>query len=345
MDKPSNILIVRTDRIGDLILTLPAARIIKKHYPECRVTFLVRDYTRELALNNPYIDEVITLTETGGKFDFFANYNIIRKKNFDAAVTVYPRFSLALLLFMAGIKKRAGTGYRWYSFLFNKKIYEHRRYGDKHELVHNINLLKSIGIEETVTEKDVVYGLSPSEENRIKAAEALAEMGIAPDRPMVIFHPGSRGSSVDLPAAKMKELIKKTSEETGANVLLTGNNEEKEFCAGFALNENIYNACGRFNLGELTAVIEKARLLIANSTGPLHIAAALGINVIGFFPKIQGLSPARWAPFTEKRNIFVPPINCTGCSRKQCEELDCMNHIDTELVFETIRSIILKQEN
>lgn len=345
MDRPQNILIVRTDRIGDLILTLPAAQIIKKHYPDCRVSFLVREYTKELAMNNPYIDEVITLAEKKGKAGFWPNFRTVKKRNFDSAVTVYPRFNLALLLFLAGIKNRAGTGYRWYSFLFNRKVYEHRRYGNKHELVHNINLLKAIGIEDTVTEKNVIYGLSPSEENRAKADKELKEMGVDLSKPIVIFHPGSRGSSVDLPLEKMKELVKRTAEETDALVLLTGSPEEKDYCADFAVNKNIFNVCGKFNLGELTAVIERADLLAANSTGPLHIAAALGKHIIGFFPKIQGLSPVRWAPFTEKRNIFVPPINCTNCSRKQCAELDCMNHIDINLVFDTIREIILKREN
>ena len=129
--KPENLLIVRTDRIGDVILSLPLAGIIKKHYPECRVTFLVRDYTKELVENHPYIDEVLILNETDGKVNLKENISAIKQFNFDSSIIVYPTLSTSLVVFLSGIKYRVGTGYRWYSFLFNEKIYEHRKYAEK----------------------------------------------------------------------------------------------------------------------------------------------------------------------------------------------------------------------
>lgn len=340
MNKPENILIVRTDRIGDVILTLPAAALLKKRFPGCRVTFLVRQYTKELVCNNPYIDEIMVLDEEKGRTKFFSNYRQIKSKNFDAVITVFPRFILSLILFYSGIKIRAGSGYRWYSFLFNKKVYEHRKYGEKHELVYNINLLRALGIEETVTEKECCFGLCPSEKEKEKIGQYFADLGVDKAKPVIIFHPGSGGSAVDLPVEKMKELFSRTAGELNVNVLLTGDGKEKEICSSFPEYVNAFNVCGKFNLGELIAVIDKSVLLIANSTGPLHIAAALGKNVVGFFPKIHSQSPVRWGPFTEKRHIFVPAIKCSNCTRKQCEELNCMNSINIDEAFETIRRIV-----
>ncbi len=71
-----NILIVRTDRIGDVVLSLPLADIIKKHYPDCKVSFLVRNYTKEILSNNPFIDEIIILKEENNKVNFFENLKI-----------------------------------------------------------------------------------------------------------------------------------------------------------------------------------------------------------------------------------------------------------------------------
>lgn len=340
MNKPQNILIARTDRIGDVILTLPAAAVIKKHFPECRVSFLLREYTKDLAANNPYIDEVIVLKENKGKPAFFSNYRLIKGKNFDTVLSVYPRIKLALIYLLAGIKTRAGSGYRWYSFLFNKKIYEHRKYGNKHELTHNINLLKLIGIDETVTEESVEYGLSAGEDIKSKVKDALIKAGIDLSLPVIIFHPGSRGSAVDLPLVKMKELVKKTAALGNLNIILTGDSREFDICATFPAEKNIFNLCGKFNLAELIALAGFADILVANSTGPIHIAAALGKYVIGFYPKIKAQSPARWAPFTEKKKIFVPPINCSNCTRKQCEELNCMNNISIDEVFMSIKEIL-----
>jgi len=155
-----NILIVRTDRIGDVVLSLPMAEIIKKHYTYCKVSFLVRDYTKEILSNNPSIDETIILQEKNGKIKLSANCKEISSKNFDACIVVNPTFVVALILFFSGIKLRIGTGYRWYSFLFNSKVFEHRKYAEKHELEFNVNMLQKIGIKENVNEKNVQYHLS-----------------------------------------------------------------------------------------------------------------------------------------------------------------------------------------
>ncbi|HEX7356618.1 MAG TPA: ADP-heptose--LPS heptosyltransferase, partial [Ignavibacteriaceae bacterium] len=80
IDKPKNILIVRTDRIGDVILTLPLAGIIKKVYPDSRITFLVREYTKNIVSNHPFIDEVIVINESKNKVSFFDNVEIIKSK-------------------------------------------------------------------------------------------------------------------------------------------------------------------------------------------------------------------------------------------------------------------------
>lgn len=342
MNEPRNILIVRTDRIGDVILTLPMASVLKKNFPGCRVTFLLRKYTEDIPLNNPFIDEVLTLDEKGGQTNFYSNLRMLKSKNFDTAITVYPRFILALVLFYAGIKTRAGSGYRWYSFLFNKKVFEHRKYGEKHELVHNINLLRTLGIDEKITEENCIYGLRPTVQNKTKIENYFSEAGINQSKPAVIFHPGSGGSAVDLPVDKMRELAGRAANELDVNVFITGDIKETGICSLFPKGENIYNFCGKFNLGELIALIDKSVMLVANSTGPLHIAAALGKHVVGFYPKIAVQSPVRWAPFTGKRSIFVPSINCTDCTRKQCEELNCMNSISVDEVFNAIKKNVTK---
>ena len=100
MIKPKNLLIVRTDRIGDVILSLPLAGIIKKHFPECKVTFLVRDYTKELVANHPFIDNIITLKEDNGKVSIKNNVEEIKKYNFDSSIIVYPTFATALIIFL-----------------------------------------------------------------------------------------------------------------------------------------------------------------------------------------------------------------------------------------------------
>ena len=339
MTPPKNILIVRTDRIGDVVLSLPLASIIKKHFPETRITFLLREYTRALAENNPFIDEIMTAKVDNGKLKVGENIQQLKDK-YDACIVAYPTYPIALTLFLANIKTRIGTGYRWYSFFFNKKIYDHRKYGERHELEYNVRLLKHLGIEENINEEIVSFNLQPDENNRQLVSGELKRIGIIKNKRIIIIHPGSGGSAVDLPFDKVKLLIELMARELDCEILITGSAGEKELCASLVVNEKTKNVAGRFELGELIALIEKSDLLIANSTGPIHIAAALGKYVIGFYPKIAACSPKRWGPYTNKKIIFTPAIECNNCTRKQCEKLNCMDTIDINKVFDSTKRIL-----
>ena len=340
MNQPKNILIVRTDRIGDVVLSLPMAAVIKKHFPECRVTVLLRNYTRSLALNNPFIDEIETLIEEKGKPSVGKNVALL-KNRFDTCIVAYPSYALALILFLSNIRRRIGTGYRWYSFFFNGKVYDHRKYGERHELEYNIRLLKQLGIDEEVTEENVTFGISASKENRDRIKTKLTSAGINFTKPIVIVHPGSGGSAVDMPRVKMKSVIDSLSREP-VEILITGSSAEKELCQLLVVNNSARNFAGEFNLAELTALIDQCDLMIANSTGPIHIAAALGKYVIGFYPKFPAASAKRWGPFTSKRTIFTPSLDCKDCTRKKCEKLNCMNSISTDEVIIEAKNILTR---
>lgn len=340
MNSPKNILIVRTDRIGDVVLSFPIASVIKKHFPECKVSFLLREYTRPLAENNPFIDEVIVLIEKDGRASVPANVAQL-KNRFDTCIVAFPTYPIALILFLSNITNRIGTGYRWYSFLLNKKVYEHRKYGERHELEYNVRLLQHLGINEEVNEENVLFGMSSSIESKEKVSTELKSLGINKNKPIVIVHPGSGGSAVDLPMDKMKEVLKLISKEN-VEILITGSKTEKELCQSLVVSNNVINVAGKFNLRDLIALIDQSDLLIANSTGPIHIAAALGKNVIGFYPKVVTCAPKRWGPYTNKKTIFSPTIDCKECTTKQCKKLNCMESINPVEVGNAVKIILQK---
>ncbi len=340
MINPRNILIVRTDRIGDVVLSLPMAELIKKHYPGCKITFLLRNYTESLAADHPYIDEILLIKQNNGEVSVNENIKLIKEKKFDTSILVYPTFKSALILFLSGIQNRIGTGYRWYSFLFNNKIYEHRKYAEKHELEFNVNLLTKLGIKEEINKKNVSFNLQVNKQAEKKVDKILKERGIIPAaKPLIIIHPGSGGSAIDLPIPKFSRLVSKIGSGLNSLIVITGSREEYDICSEAAADK-AYNLAGLFNLSELTALISKADLFISNSTGPIHIAAALGIPTIGFYPKILSCSAERWGPYSEKSRVFKPKIDCSNCTREQCERLNCMNSIEVDEIFDTIKKIV-----
>lgn len=337
--EPKNILIVRTDRIGDLVLTLPVSGLIKKQYPNCKVTFLVREYTKNIISNHPFIDDVIVLEENDGKVSLFDNLNIIKSKKFDTCIVVYPTFVLSLIMFLSGIKNRIGTGYRWYSFLFNHKVYEHRKNAERHELEFNVNLLEKLNIKNNVDEQNVSYDLRVNESSLSSVNKFLADENIDSSKRIIIVHPGSGGSSVDLPVNKFTELVKKLDEDN-FQIILTGNKNEIELCKKIKSSSKAKNFTGKFNLDELTALISKSVMFISNSTGPIHIAAALEKFTVGFYPKIVSCSKERWAPYTNKKLVYEPNIDCKSCTREQCEKLNCMDSIDITKVYIDIKNVL-----
>jgi lipopolysaccharide heptosyltransferase II len=302
--EPRNILIVRTDRIGDVVLSLPLARIIKQHYPNAKVTFLVRAYTKALVENNHFIDEVIILKEESSKILITKNVEQLKQKNFDTAIVVYPTFKIALIIFLSGIKYRVGSGYRLYSFLFNKKVYEHRKDAAKHELEYNLSLLSQLGINHIGGTNNVSFDLDVNKSSLNKVESLLSSRGINNEEKFVIVHPGSGGSAVDLPLEKFVELVKMLTDKK-IKVVLTGSENEKEICNKLVLNELTFNLAGKLNLEELIALISESSLLVANSTGPIHIAAALGKYTFGFYPKVKVCSAKRDGDLIQKRNLFM----------------------------------------
>lgn len=339
MINPKNVLVVRSDRIGDVVLALPMAGIIKKHYPECKVTYLVRNYTESIVKEHPFIDEILVLKENKKRAKFFSNIRQIAVNKFDYTIIVYPTFLISLIIFCSGIKQRIGTGYRWYSFLFNRMRFIHRKFAEKHEIEFNVDLLKQIDIYENISKENVSFNLQINKDSKRFVDRILIEGGVDKDKTLIIVHPGSGGSAEDLPINKYKELINMLDSESNFQIILTGSKSEFDLCKELKVSSAIKNFAGMFDLSQLIALIGYCDIFVSNSTGPIHIAAALKKYVVGFYPKILACSAKRWGPYTNKSVIFVPRLNCENCTTQQCDRLHCMDSIDIKSAFVEINNL------
>jgi heptosyltransferase III len=302
--KVRRILVIRTDRIGDVILTLPLADALKKHFPGSEIDFLVDPKTFSLVSEYPNINKVHTIekvTASGIK-------KLCKETNYDLAIVVYPLFAIAVGLYLAGVNYRLGTAYRWYSFLFNLKRYEHRKKSVKHELEYNIGLLEELGIENIAPTAPVL----PVNESDLELVKSkLKEKGIWSDRGFIIIHVPSLGSAKVWKDENFTALIKLLLKDSKFRkfIMLSGTIGDEEQVKSIA---GRFSDSGRvipvldLNLIELKAAIKLAELFIGNSTGPIHIAAAVGTFVIGFYSPIKVESSIRWGPNTVKKKLFSP---------------------------------------
>ena len=135
-------------------------------------------------------------------------------------------------------------------------------------------------------------------------------------------------------------MVKYLASLNDINVIITGSKDEKEICSKIKGKTPAINLSGRFNLSGLVALTSLCTLFITNSTGPIHIAAALDKFTIGFYPKILSCSVKRWGPYTTKKAVFTPEIECNNCTREQCERLNCMNSINIDNVINTAKKVL-----
>jgi heptosyltransferase-2 len=322
------VLVIRTDRIGDLVLTTPLFEALKTNYPRLTVTALVNDYARPILENNPFVDHVITYSPG----DQNSLLDTLKEKHFNVAMLVYPRFRLAWLTYRAGIPVRIGTAYRWYSFFFTHKIHQHRKRGDRHELEYNLEILTPLGLK--------VQGILPSiflSKSELQAAEQLWQRhGLKPEDLKVVIHPGGGRSSLRWSENNFAELAWKVYRELGGKIILTGTENERSLTEQISrkLPDEVTDLTGKLNLRELAAVLSKTNLIITNSTGPMHMAAALGVKVVALFCPIRTASPVRWGPCGDGHQALLPPVTPCHCSVDRCRRGSCMDLITVEEVFQ-----------
>jgi ADP-heptose:LPS heptosyltransferase len=196
-------------------------------------------------------------------------------------------------------------------------------------------MLQNIGINYELTKENARYGLNVPDSVCTDIESLLTSVGLGGGQEYCIIHPGSGGSAVDLPESSFIELIGLIYEQTQLRVVLTGSQGEYELCERVGGGKAI-NLAGKLTLLQLLGIIEKSFIFVSNSTGPLHIAAALHKPVIGFFPKVRVCSAERWGPYAMNVYVFKPSISCSNCTVAQCQKLDCMRTIDVNQVLQRI---------
>lgn len=314
------IIVSRTDRIGDVVLSLPAFATLKKNFPDSRTFAFVSDYTADIARSSPYVNKVITYNPNESIIKTFKKLKGIGA---DAIVVLFPRFKLAAASFLAGIPIRVGTAYRWYSFLFNRKVFEHRKKSTKNEAEYNLSLVESLGCKEKILDTTLsIDKISLDAVDLFLSQNCLTKF--------IVVHPGSGGSALEWSAENFREVVKYVADRFRWNVVISGTEDERFLCKKISEGiGNAINAAGRFSILEFMALLSKADLFISNSTGPLHIAAAVGTSVIGLYPNNKPMTPARWAPLTDRKIILTPK-----------DGSDNLSLISVEDVLESIRKLI-----
>jgi len=320
MTHPLRILICRSDVMGDNICSLPVADDLRMAFPHCRITWLTRSSVAPLVRLDRNVAEVL---EWDDRTDPEALLPMLAGQ-FDAAVVLHPkpkRWSLlAALLRRAGIPIRVGTGRRWWSLLlYTHRMWQTRHHGGMHECTrarhHGRVLIRALGGDPSVCDRPARTALTVPPEEIAAARDWFRRLGL--DRP-VLLHVGSSGSAMDWPVSYMAQLADRLAERGVPVLISTGlRRPDLEQAMGLACARPHAFTPPEPRIAQLAAWLQLAGCVVAGSTGPLHLAGALGTPTVGLYPCVSDCLPAQWGPMGERAINLVAPAPPGGMPRRR----------------------------
>ncbi|MCW8803228.1 MAG: glycosyltransferase family 9 protein [Ignavibacteriaceae bacterium] len=335
--KQLRILITRIDRIGDVVLSTPIPREIKKAYPDSYVAVLVKKYTRDIYLNNPYVGKIILFDgeEENKPKSFWQLVKEIRKFKFTHAFMLLPNERSNWILFFSGIPNRIGVGHKLYQFLSFSKFVDRKKYNPlRHEADYCLDMVRKIGIDPKSFDPEIF--LSDSE----KVLRNEVKRKLAPNGQLIVGISTTSGkSSPNLTLEEYEKLIVRLLNESNIRVVVTDNKPPDKI-------RNIKNVVFlNIDLSLIESIINFSALnvLVSASTGPMHICAALKVPTISVFCPLPACSPRLWGPLGNESEIILPEENyCSTVCPGDPHICDFSGEggIDGEIVYQRIKSFL-----
>ena len=348
-DSP-RLLVVRSDRLGDVVLSTPVFEVIKKHYSKARVTALVQSHVVPLLKGLASVDHFLVFEPQGrhlGLKGFLRLCADIRRRRFQIAVVLQSHWKIAAALWIAGVRYRIGPLSKFYSYLFyNRGLRQSRSQVEMHETDYNLQLLRKIGIR--VGSRNIPTRVSIPQSVVQEARSWLEQKGWQSHRKLIAIHPGMGGSALNWPESHYLNLIQTLVQENH-QVLITGGVPDRllldrivESLGVAKESAFIYQAQPQGSVDFLGALYSHADLVVAPSTGPLHVAVALGKPVVTFYPPIRVQSALRWGPYLSdesQASILVPEVYCGEdfkCRGSHCHYFPCMKSLTVKQAVEQV---------
>jgi lipopolysaccharide heptosyltransferase II len=343
-----NILAIRLDNLGDVLMTTPALRALKGAGRSRHVTLLASQSGSAAARFVPEVDEVIRVDAPWMKSVWQSSsigalrcLSTLTERRFDAAVifTVYSQSALpaATFAWLAGIPLRlAHCRENPYQLLTDWVEESEPQSEVRHEVRRQLDLVLSIGC--TTTDERLSFCLR--EEDRLGALDKLEQAGVDLGRPFIVLHPGASAPSRRYPPLQFSAAARRIAAQSGHQVVITGGGEERQLCDTVRAHTDgdAVSLAGELRLGELGATIERAALLVANNTGPVHIAAALSVPVVDLY----ALTNPQHTPWRVLSRVLFHDVPCKYCYKSVCPEQhhDCLRQVTPQAVADAALELL-----
>ena len=345
-DDPQRILVIRADRIGDMILTTPIFKALKYRYPMAHITCMASTLSSQLIEGNPYVDSIIVYNppwfdrKKGEKIfrDYLNILRLIQTRRFDMAIDLRGNiFNFFFLMFLGRIHQRVSFDAAFGAFLLTCVVPFKK---GKHETDYFFDIVKVLGGESEPDPRGVII---LSEEEKEYAERFFHSNSITKDDIVVAIHPGAGENRVYKcwPEERYCKLGRALVNRYMAKIIITGSKADIALASRIKnqIGENAILAAGEIcHLKYLAAVLQKCSLCIGTSTGPIHVAAAMGTPVIILCGPED---PRRWRPLGNNHILIEKEVPCRPCREDTCPyDGRCLKLISPECVLEVIEPLL-----
>ncbi|MDP3803953.1 MAG: lipopolysaccharide heptosyltransferase II [Candidatus Omnitrophota bacterium] len=338
----NRILVVRLDRIGDVLLSTPVIKNLRDAYPDSYIAFMVRPYARSIVQGNPYLNDVIVYDKKGEEKSLLGNLKFIyylKQKRFNAAIILHPTNRTHMITFLAGIPSRVGYDKKW-GFLLTKRIPHTKQFGLKHEIDYTLDILRYIAIEP----KDRMLYMPLDRASERKVQDIFNENGIRDSDFCIAINPGASCASKRWPVMNFARTADSLAKTYNAKIIIIASVQDKIFAdeAASVMSKPCVNLAGKTGIGDVVSVLGRVKLFISNDSGPVHIACAVGTPVISIFGRSdRGLSPERWGPSGACDIALHKYVGCDVCLAHNCRRgFKCLEAITVEDVLAAADKIL-----
>ena len=344
MKDKKKILVIRTDRIGDVVVSTPVFETLKSAYPDAWIAVMVRPYTSDLLKNNPFVDEIIEYKPESTHKGYGGLLSMVKKLktgNFDTVITLFSNFRLGLITYMAGIPTRIAPATKIAQLFYNHRVSQRRSKSTQHEADYNLDLLKVLGI--TEMKRNVALWVdSTAEEEARNYLEKNTLLTAWKENKLIGIHPGNGGSARNWQPERYARLADRLISKFNYSVLLTGSLGEKELLS--TVQEKMTEKAIIFtsnSIMELAAMLKNFSAFISSSTGPMHMAAAVKTPTVSLFCPIIACLPVRWGPIGNKQRVLLPEApECSQCVGNSCKYFDCMEMISIDTAVKAVNKLV-----
>lgn len=344
-------LFIRLDRIGDLVLTLPADSAVET----ATVDWWIPKGLSFVTANASPPRHAQEVESKIGIHRFLQLLREVRSTRYDGTVVFHAPWWVSLLVWLARVPVRGGVRSQWHSFLFfNRSIRQKRSQAEHSELEYAYQLVEQI----FKIKKTKRQGLQLRSVTSTAHPALLNELGLI-EFQYLVAHPGMSGSALNWPIEHYAQLIRSLAKSQ--TVVITGTASDAAYLQplrALTLGEaHIQWLDGRLTGQELIAVLEKAKAVIAPSTGVVHLAASTGRPTLGLYSPVRVQSAQRWGPIGEHVQTLTPEVRCPGeksCLGTACQLYSmnepegartCMRFITPEQVVNTLNALRVSAGN